>query len=122
MKRSTKIKTLFLDIERALLSIGQSQSTKIRRGHILAGAGHRSGIEQIIYIDASQFNGWENIKAFENHIQFIKTHQPKAERIAVIVGHEWQHWLIGVIRIFVHPAVRDYEKGQEIEALQWIVE
>lgn len=28
------------------------------------------------------------------------------ERIAVIVGHEWQDWLIGAVRVFVHPEVR----------------
>jgi hypothetical protein len=75
-----------------------------------------------LLIDASQFNGWDNIEAFENHLQFVKIHQDKIERIAAIVGHEWQHWLIGMIRIFVHPEVRAYEKSQGKEALQWIVE
>jgi hypothetical protein len=43
------------------------------------------------------------------------------ERIAVIVGHEWQDWLIGAVRVFVHPEVRTFDKGQESEALQCIV-
>jgi hypothetical protein len=73
-----------------------------------------------LLIDASQFSGWENIAAFENHASFVKHHQDKVERIAVIVGHEWQHWLIGTVRIFVHPEVKAYDKGQEREALQWI--
>jgi hypothetical protein len=73
-----------------------------------------------LLIDASQFEGWENIAAFENHAGFVKNHQSKVERIAVIVGHDWQHWLIGAVRIFVHPEVKAYDKGQEREALQWI--
>lgn len=73
-----------------------------------------------LLIDASQFSGWENVVAFENHATFVKRHQDKVERIAVMVGHEWQHWLIGTVRIFVHPKVKAYDKGQEREALQWI--
>ncbi len=74
-----------------------------------------------LLIDASGFNGWENIEAFETHAGFVKNHQQKAERIAVIAGHDWQHWLIGVVRMFVHPQVRAYDKSHESEALQWIV-
>ena len=74
-----------------------------------------------LLIDASQFGGWENITAFENHAGFVKNHQSKVDRIAVIVAHDWQHWLIGTVRIFVHPEVRPYDKGHEHDALQWIV-
>jgi hypothetical protein len=73
-----------------------------------------------LLIDASGFSGWENIAAFENHAGFIKSHQQKVERIAVIVAHDWQHWLIGAVRMFLHPEVRAYDKGHETEALQWI--
>jgi len=74
-----------------------------------------------LLIDASGFEGWENIAAFENHAGFVKNHQQKVERIAVIVAHDWQHWLVGAVRIFLHPEVRAYDKSQESEALQWIV-
>jgi hypothetical protein len=73
-----------------------------------------------LLIDASGFNGWENIAAFERHAGFVRTHQHKVERIAVIAGHEWQHWLIGAFRVFVHPQVKAYDKGHESEALQWL--
>ncbi len=74
-----------------------------------------------LLIDASQFNGWENIAAFEKHAGFIKNHQQKVERIAVIAGHDWQQWVIGALRIFLHPEVRAYDKSHESEARQWIV-
>jgi hypothetical protein len=73
-----------------------------------------------LLIDASNFSGWENIAAFERHIGFVKNHHQKVERISVITGHDWQHWVIGTIRLFVHPEVRAYDKGQESEALEWI--
>jgi hypothetical protein len=75
-----------------------------------------------LLIDASGFGGWENMAAFENHAGFIKTHQQKVERIAVIVAHDWQRWLVGAVRMFLHPDVKAYDKGQESEALRWIVE
>jgi hypothetical protein len=74
-----------------------------------------------LLIDASGFHGWENIGAFETHAGFVKGHQQKIERIAVIAAHDWQHWLIGAVRIFVHPEARAFDKGHESEALQWIV-
>ena len=74
-----------------------------------------------LLIDASRFNGWENIAAFENHAGFVKNHQQKVDRIAVIVAHDWQHWLVGAVRIFLHPEIRAYDKGQQSEALKWIV-
>ncbi len=75
-----------------------------------------------LLIDASGFNGWENIAAFENHAGFVKNHQKKIERIAVITAHEWQHLLIGAVRIYVHPEARAYDKSHAREAFQWIVE
>jgi hypothetical protein len=74
-----------------------------------------------LLIDGSGFNGWENIAAFENHAEFIKSHQQKIERIAVIAAHDWQHWLIAAVRILLHPEVRAYDKNHESEALQWIM-
>jgi len=74
-----------------------------------------------LLIDASGFKGWENIAAFEDHAGFVKNHQQKVERIAVLVSHDWQHWLIGAVRIFLHPEVRAYDKNQESEALRWVV-
>jgi len=65
-----------------------------------------------LLIDASNFSGWENIAAFERHIGFVKNHHRKVERISVIAGHDWQHWVIRTIRLFVHPEVRVYDKGQ----------
>ncbi len=74
-----------------------------------------------LLIDGTVFGGWENITAFEKHAGFVKAHQQMVERIAVIAGHEWQHWLIGAVRMFVHPEVKAYDKSHEDEALKWIV-
>ena len=74
-----------------------------------------------LLIDASRLHGWQDIKAFEAHAAFVKDHQMKAERVAVIAPHEWQHWLVGAVRVFLHPAVRAFDRDQEGEALRWLV-
>jgi hypothetical protein len=38
--------------------------------------------------------------------QANRLHQERpqeGQRIAAIAGHEWQHWLIGAFKMFVHP-------------------
>jgi hypothetical protein len=73
-----------------------------------------------LLIDATGFDGWETTAAFEHHAGFVKTHQQNVERIAVIATHDWQRWLVGALRIFVHPDVKAYDTDQEGEALQWL--
>jgi hypothetical protein len=46
----------------------------------------------------------------------------KVERIAVITTHGWQQWLVGAVRMFVHPEIRAYDKQQESEAMAWVLE
>lgn len=74
-----------------------------------------------LLIDASHFGGWENLAAFETHATFVRDHQAKVERIAVIAPHEWQHWLIGAVRLFVHPQVRAFDEAQVGVALEWLL-
>lgn len=51
-----------------------------------------------LLIDASGFDGWENIAAFRAQVGFIRIHQRKIERVAVLAGHDWQRWVIGTVR------------------------
>ena len=74
-----------------------------------------------LLIDGSGFDGWENIAALQAHAGFIRSHQQNIERIAVIAAHDWRHWVIGAVRMFLHPEVRAYDKNHESQALQWIV-
>jgi hypothetical protein len=75
-----------------------------------------------LLIDGSGFNGWANIPAFEAHAGFVKNHQRKVERIAVVTGHDWQTWLIGAFKMFLDPEIKAYDKSHENDALKWIIE
>jgi len=52
----------------------------------------------------------------------VKNYQQKVKRIAAIVAHDWQHWLVGAVSVFLDPEIRAYDKGDENEALQRILE
>jgi hypothetical protein len=73
-----------------------------------------------LLIDASALEGWDNMAAFEKHMGFVKTHQQKVERVAVIAPHEWQHWLVGTVRVFLHPQVYAFAPDQADAAVRWI--
>jgi len=75
-----------------------------------------------LLIDASRLDGWASVEAAEKHMQFVKEHQNKVERIAVIVQHEWQHWFVTAVKVFLHPQIRAFDKGQEAIAAQWLTQ
>lgn len=73
-----------------------------------------------LLIDATHLEGWDGLATLEKHAGFVKAHQNKALRIAVIARHDWQHWLVGAVKVFLHPEVKMFDPGQEREAVRWI--
>jgi hypothetical protein len=73
-----------------------------------------------LLIDATQLEGWDDIAAFERHAAFVKAHVQRVERIAVVARHDWQHWLVGAVKVFLHPDIRVFDKSDADQALQWI--
>lgn len=73
-----------------------------------------------VLIDASGFDGWDNLAVAEEHFGFVKEHHEKVERLAIIAGHMWQHWLAALAHVFVHPKMKVFNKGQAEEAKAWI--
>jgi hypothetical protein len=75
-----------------------------------------------LLIDAAQFNGWENFKAFELHTGFVKTHQMYVDRLAVIADRDWQPWLVETLRMVLHPQAKAFGPAEEQDAMRWIAE
>ena len=73
-----------------------------------------------LLIDATACDGWESLRAFEHHMAFVRNHQAKAARIALIAGHRWQHWLASTVGTFLHPKIKAFDKGEEAKALRWL--
>lgn len=62
----------------------------------------------------------DSLATLEKHAGFVKAHQANVSRIAVVARRDWQHWLIGAVKIFLHPQVKSFEPGHESEAVRWI--
>jgi hypothetical protein len=73
-----------------------------------------------VLIDASHLEGWDSLTTLEKHAGFIKAHQKKVARIAVIARRDWQHWLVGAVKVFLDPEVKVFDPGHEDEAARWI--
>ena len=73
-----------------------------------------------LLIDASKLDGWVDIEAAEKHMQFVKEHEKKVERIAIIIQHEWQHWFVAAVKVFLHPQIKAFDKAHEAEAMRWL--
>ncbi|MBC7670555.1 MAG: STAS/SEC14 domain-containing protein [Gemmatimonadaceae bacterium] len=73
-----------------------------------------------LLVDASHLEGWDSLAALDKHVAFLKARQSKVDHVAVIISHEWQQWLIGAVRPFLHPQIALFVPGHEEAALRWI--
>ncbi|MCB1650628.1 MAG: STAS/SEC14 domain-containing protein [Alphaproteobacteria bacterium] len=72
-----------------------------------------------IMVDVSRFEGWENFEAAERHFDFVRRHHENVERLAVIAGHAWQHWMAAMGGVFLHPEVKVFDPAQREDAKRW---
>ena len=73
-----------------------------------------------ILIEAPKFPGWENISAFKAHIRFIKDHQAKIKKIALVTDSVFAEILPKIAGVFVAPQIKHFPAGQADSAKQWI--
>jgi hypothetical protein len=73
-----------------------------------------------LLIEASHLEGWDSLASVEKHAGFVKTHQKKVSRIAIVARHDWQHWLVSAVKVFLHPEVKVFDPGHKSEAVRWI--
>jgi hypothetical protein len=73
-----------------------------------------------ILIETPKFPGWENISAFKAHIRFIKDHQAKIQKIALVTDSVFADILPKFAGPFVAPQIKHFPAGQVDLAKQWI--
>ena len=73
-----------------------------------------------LLLDGTHFQGWENLEAAEAHFGFVKNHHHNVERLAVIAGAEWQHWMAAMAGFFLHPVIKVFDKGELEAAQNWL--
>lgn len=73
-----------------------------------------------LLLNAHDFHGWENFSALKTHLNFVKNHHEKVEKIAFIPGYMWQRCLIYFVSILVEPEIKVFDKNRLSEALDWL--
>lgn len=72
-----------------------------------------------LMIVAPSFPGWENFAALIGHLKFIRDHQQKIERVAVLTDNPVLKVAQGVADHLAHPEFKLFKPGEEAAALQW---
>ncbi|MBN1590555.1 MAG: STAS/SEC14 domain-containing protein [Pirellulales bacterium] len=75
-----------------------------------------------LLLDATEFEGWQDVEAAKTHFEFVKEHHDRVERIAVLGNRQWQHWLASAIGVFLHPEVKCFEPDEREAARMWLGE
>ncbi|NLE36462.1 MAG: STAS/SEC14 domain-containing protein [Pirellulaceae bacterium] len=75
-----------------------------------------------LLLDASEFDGWQDVEAAKAHFRFIQEHHHRVERIAVVGNRQWQYWLAAVVGVFLHSEMRCFANEQQEEARRWLDE
>lgn len=73
-----------------------------------------------LLIDAHDFWGWESFAAFKNHLGFVKQHQSKVAKIALMTNKKWQKILASIVQLLLHPELKIFNTDEENQAKQWL--
>lgn len=73
-----------------------------------------------VLVDALAFEGWEDMDAAKAHFHFLREHQKKVGRVAVVARHSWQHWLAMLAGVFVDPDIHTYDENEYDQAEIWV--
>jgi len=75
-----------------------------------------------LLVNATAFEGWADTHAASEHFRFVRDHHEKVDRIALLAGHEWQHWIASFAAHFVHPELRVFKATERTQAMAWLQE
>lgn len=75
-----------------------------------------------LMVETAQFPGWANLDAFIAHVKFIKNHQAKIQKIALVTNSKLADFGKFWISIFLQPEVKRFPYGQAGSAKQWIMQ
>lgn len=77
---------------------------------------------QGLMIVAKHFPGWDDFAALTSHVRFVKDHQKKIRRVAVVSDDRLLSVLPGVASKFLSAEVRSFPFGERDQALLWVGE
>lgn len=73
-----------------------------------------------LMIVAERFPGWENFAGLVSHLRFVRNHESKVRRIAVVTDSPLIELLPALARHFVSAEVRRFSFDQRDAAFEWL--
>jgi hypothetical protein len=82
----------------------------------LEAAGRLNGVMVV----AEHFPGWDSFAALATHIRFVRNHEARVRRVAVVTDSPLLELLPALARQFVHAEVRRFAFTQRAAAFDWL--
>ena len=73
-----------------------------------------------VLIHAGAFPGWENFAGFAAHIRFVRSHEEKIERIAVVTDSPFAKVAEALGKHFIAAEIRRFAFADYDAALAWL--
>ncbi|MEP6885523.1 MAG: STAS/SEC14 domain-containing protein [Gammaproteobacteria bacterium] len=75
---------------------------------------------QGVLIRAKEFPGWENFGGFTAHMHFVREHQKKVRRVAVVTDNVFGDLAESLGRHFVSAEIKHFRYSDDVKALDWL--
>jgi len=75
-----------------------------------------------LMICARAFPGWENVDGAISHFKFVRDHQRKIAKVAVVSDSDVLAFLPRLVSHFVSAEVRHFKGDEEQQAFTWITD
>jgi tRNA U38,U39,U40 pseudouridine synthase TruA len=73
-----------------------------------------------LMIHTPSFPGWRDFDAVRAHLKFVRDHQRRIDRLAVVTDSAFLKTMAGIAGAFVHPQVRQFGFAEKERALAWL--
>jgi len=73
-----------------------------------------------LMICAKAFPGWENVDGAVSHFKFVRDHQRKIAKVAVVSDSDILAFLPRLVSHFVSAEAKHFKGGEEQQALSWL--
>ena len=73
-----------------------------------------------VLIQSKEFPGWDSFKGFTAHMQFVRQHRDKIDRIAVVTDSPAAPIAEGIAKAFSSAEVKHFPYPEEGLAMDWL--
>lgn len=73
-----------------------------------------------LMIKSKNFPGWDSLTAIKGHINFIKQHHEKIDKLAFVTDSSLIDVMKTIAGVLVHPTIKEFKYNASEEAYKWL--